>query len=77
LHAPINLASDWNLPIPKDLKIGGILGMADLVNVVDFHSSSWYEKGKYGWIFKNTRSVAFFKCRGYPGLFDIEYPYNL
>ena len=57
-------------PIPR-YQYGGIIGIADLVDVVTRSYSSWYA-GPYGFVLENARLLPFVKNRGQLGLFDTQ-----
>jgi hypothetical protein len=51
------------------LKFGGVIGCVEIVDIVTFSLSTWFE-GPYGWLLARPRFVAFAPLRGMPGLFD-------
>jgi len=50
-----------------ELEAGGIVGMAEIVDCVTEHRSSWFE-GPYGFVLRNRRSLPFVKWTGSLGL---------
>jgi hypothetical protein len=52
---------------PNELKTGGIVGMAEIVDCVSDHRSPWFE-GPYGFVLRNRRSLPFVKWKGALGL---------
>lgn len=55
---------------PDDLDRGGIVGVAQLVDVVTRSASPWYQ-GPYGFVLRDVRPLAFVPYRGALGLFDV------
>lgn len=45
-------------PKPKEMKMGGVIGVVDMVGVVVEHDSPWFF-GPYGFLFKNPKRVMF------------------
>lgn len=41
-----------------EMRAGGIVGVADLVDIVEHHPSPWFE-GPFGWVFANARPLPF------------------
>jgi hypothetical protein len=65
---------DWcqnkcGIRIPDDLDLGGVVGVAELVDCVRTHPSKWKERGCWGWVFKNARPLPFRECQGAMQLF--------
>ena len=57
--------------IPRDaLRCGGVIGSAELVDVVTTHSSRWFE-GPFGFVFQSAQMVPFVACNGSLGLRDV------
>jgi hypothetical protein len=67
------LENQFKVQIPRDLKIGGIVGMADVVDCVDSHRSKWFIEGNFGWVLANQRMLEFRPCKGALGLFRPQY----
>lgn len=60
------------LPQSQDMyELGGIVGVADLVDVVSESSDPWF-CGKYGFILENARSLKFTPYAGQPSLFPVD-----
>lgn len=55
--------SDTNLPL------GGIIGVAEIVDCVTSHPSPWFV-GPYGFVLANVKPVRYIPCRGALGLWD-------
>jgi len=51
------------LPPIEKLKIGGIIGKAEISDCVNESKSEWFV-GKYGFKIKNAKPVAFKPCKG-------------
>jgi len=58
------------IAIPRDLALGGIVGVADLVDIVD-RSDDPYFVGPFGWVLANARALPFHALRGRLGVFSI------
>lgn len=58
------------LPSFERLERGGILGEADLVDVVDDSSSPWFF-GIYGFKLRNAKPLPFRPCRGALKFFEV------
>ncbi len=56
------------LPLPAQFPLGGIIGKARLVNVVQAHESLWFT-GPYGWVLEDVEPVPFEPMPGRLGLF--------
>lgn len=52
----------------EHLHFGGVVGMAQLVDIVTESTSPWF-CGRYGWVLKNARPLPFFPMRGQLSLF--------
>jgi len=63
-------------PSLKELKRGGIIGIAEVVDCVMEHDSKWFT-GEYGIVVENARPLPFHRCRGRLGVFDVDYPYQI
>lgn len=50
------------------LNRGGIVGVAEIVDCVDQHSSRWFV-GRYGFVLRNARPLPFHPCKGALSLF--------
>ena len=48
---------------------GGIIGMAEIVDCVEYHESPWFE-GPFGLVLANVQPVPFIELRGMLGLFN-------
>ena len=67
---PAELARRMNLAIPSELPLGGIVGMVEIVDCVDRHSSRWFE-GPYGFVLRNPRTLPFTPCAGHLGFYEV------
>ena len=63
------IKSKYNVDIPLTIELGGIVGIVDLVDCVENHSSPWYVMGNFGWVLDDTRRLPFRPCKGALGLF--------
>ena len=55
----------------KSCRMGGIVGVATLVDVVRQSSSPWFV-GPYGWVLRDARPLPFTPLRGYPVPFTVN-----
>jgi len=58
------------MPPDHRLKVGGIVGRAVIVDVVERSLSPWFV-GPYGLVLDNMRPVKFTECNGRLGFFDV------
>lgn len=58
-----------DIPAFDAIRRGGIIGVADLVDVVTRHPSPWFF-GPYGFVLANPRAVPFISVKGALGFFD-------
>ena len=49
-----NLPTEVRRPRPEDLQTGVIIGVVDVVEVVNQHESKWFS-GPLGWVLRNSR----------------------
>jgi hypothetical protein len=78
VHAGARLHRDAALPRrspmlgPRDLVFSAILGVVDLVDVVESNRSKWFH-GTFGWVLKNPRPLARpILCKGRLGLWSLS-----
>jgi hypothetical protein len=64
---------DMDIRPPDEWKLGGIVGIAEIVDVVRDHSSPWFF-GPVGLVIRNARPLNFMPVRGQLGFFDVGYP---
>ncbi|WBF05198.1 ASCH_ASC-1 domain containing protein [Burkholderia phage CSP3] len=64
---------DIEMPHPKELERGGIIGVADLMAVVPpaGRTSPWHMEGCYGLYLRNARPLPFIPYTGRLGIFDV------
>ncbi|MCW3678662.1 ASCH domain-containing protein [Burkholderia cenocepacia] len=64
---------DIDLPHPKELERGGIIGAVDLVACFESHGrlSPWHMEGCYGFAVSNARQLPFVPYTGRLGIFDV------
>lgn len=53
----------------QHLRVGGIVGVAEVVDCVTDSDSDWFV-GPYGFVIRNARPVDFIPCSGALGFFD-------
>lgn len=59
------------LPDLDALPLGGIVGRAELVDVVTFHASPWFS-GPFGLVLRNARPEKLRSCTGSLDLFEVD-----
>lgn len=62
------------LGIPED--VGGIIGVAEIVDCVTESDSKWFV-GDYGFVIRNARQLPFMPMKGALGFFKAEYDTSL
>ncbi|PCI53899.1 MAG: hypothetical protein COB36_11720, partial [Alphaproteobacteria bacterium] len=55
-----------------ELRTGGIIGQATLVDCVDKSDSPWFF-GRYGFVLENVKALPFRPCKGQLGFFTPDY----
>ncbi len=76
IHAGAAYMKNQRLPPgirePEDLLFSAILGVVDLVDVVETSRSKWFGGDAYGWVLKNPRPLAKpLPCKGRLGLWPV------
>jgi ASCH domain-containing protein len=70
IHASLKLDRDdcdkYHIDTRK-LKIGGIVGIAEIVDCVSSHKSKWFQ-GRYGFVLRHRKALPFVKWQGGLGL---------
>lgn len=66
----IERISGFDLPHADDLPRGGIVGQAEIVDIVQSSASPWFS-GPYGFVLANTRRLPFRPMPGQPGIFEV------
>ncbi len=62
---------DIRLPASSDFERGGIVGQANLVDVVEESESRWFI-GQYGFVLRGARPLPFTPCRGKLNFFKLS-----
>lgn len=60
------------IPPQEEVLLGGIVGIAEIYDCVTDHPSVWFF-GKYGFVLRGQRPLAFMPLRGQLGFFETEY----
>jgi len=68
---PDELSRRMDISIPSELPLGGIVGMVEIVDCVNRHSSHWFE-GPYGFVLRNPRPLPFTPCIGHLGFYHVQ-----
>jgi ASCH domain len=67
---PIELIEErFGITIPRNLPVGGIVGIVDLVDVVTRHPSPFFS-GPYGFVLANARPVPLIPMNGQLNIWD-------
>jgi len=64
-----DIEEHYDVCIPRDLPVGGIVGVVDIIDVVRDHPSRFFV-GPYGFVLTNARPVAFIPMRGRLNMWD-------
>ena len=70
LRELVKRISGFDLPQAADLPRGGIVGQAEIVDVVQSSPSRWFS-GPYGFVLANARRLPFRPMPGQPGIFEV------
>ncbi len=62
-------STDGPMSYDPPVDLGGIVGVAEIVDCVRSSESAWFV-GKYGFVIRNARPVEFIPVRGQLGFFD-------
>jgi hypothetical protein len=65
-HLPL---PPMDLPSQRELRMGGIVGMARLTHCVNDHPSDWFV-GPWGFVLRDQIPMPFIPCRGQLGFFE-------
>ena len=58
------IARCFGVHLGEDAPVGGVVGIADLIDCVPEHSSKWHVAGHYGFVLANARAMRFKPWRG-------------
>jgi hypothetical protein len=61
----------YEVKLPEDFDVGGIIGKVTLVDCVAKHQSKWF-LGPYGFVLSNAQLISFVPVKGRLGFFQIE-----
>jgi hypothetical protein len=56
--------------LPDDPMTGGIVGVVDIVDVVEDHPSRWAMAGHFHWVLENPRPLPFVELTGKLGIWE-------
>jgi ASCH domain len=65
-----DIAKRFGVRLSDDLKLGGIVGITEIVDCVRSHSSKWCAAGHYAFVLANSRPLPFVQWRGALSLRD-------
>jgi len=57
------------MPARRDIRTGGIVGVAYLHSVTEKKESIWFQ-GKYGFVLTYAKRLPFHRCKGALGFFE-------
>jgi hypothetical protein len=63
------IQASYGIRIPREYDIGGVVGMAEIVDCVRTHPSVWKDDDSWGWVLTNARPLPFRECKGAVGFF--------
>jgi ASCH domain len=65
----------YGVDIPDTLELGGVVGVVDVVDCSNVHTSPWFvkRKGNFAWILSNQRRLPFRACKGALGFFRPDF----
>lgn len=75
-----DMLEDFGITLPKfdDLQLGGIVGMSEVLDIVDeYPQSRWKMSGTKGLILGRSRVLPFMPYKGQLGFFDVQYDKTL
>jgi ASCH domain len=55
----------------KDLPLGGIVGLVDIIGCTINSTSPWF-MGEYGFLLENPRPISLITCKGKLGFYELE-----
>lgn len=55
--------------LPEEFELGGVVGMVQLTDCVDWSESKWFQ-GPIGWVLTRPKKLKFIPLKGRLGLFD-------
>ena len=58
------LVDGFDLPDPAEFKLGGIIGQAELYDIVTNAPSNWAATDQYHWMLRDAKPLEFIPCRG-------------
>ncbi|RUP10306.1 ASCH domain-containing protein [Hyphomicrobium sp.] len=64
----LHIKRKYGVDIPETLEFGGVVGVANVVDCSDAHSSPWFV-GDFAWVLADPRRLSFRPCKGALGLF--------
>ena len=78
IHAGLTVQSqDWEfledmgIVAPKELPVGGIVGIATMTDCVESSRSKWFQ-GPFGFVIKDAYPVKYTPLRGMLRFFDVD-----
>ncbi len=70
-----DILHDYKIEMPVTLPMGGIVGMAEIVDCVteceDENDQEWHEEGFYAFILRNAKELPFHLTKGKLQFFDV------
>ncbi len=56
----------------EDYTLGAIVGVVDLVDIIQESSNPWHMPGQHGWVLANARAIEPIPMKGRQGLFEVS-----
>lgn len=68
------IEAKYHVTIPREeLACGGVVGQANVVDVVAEHPSRWF-LGPWGYVLTRAKPLPFVRCSGQLGIFRLQVP---
>jgi hypothetical protein len=64
-----DLSTRAGIELPEAFKMGGIVGVAEIIACERSHGSGWKDPASWGWVLINARPLPFKPCKGALGFF--------
>lgn len=61
---PAEIEKRFGVRLMSDQKLGGVVGVVDLVDCVRPHASRWYASGHFAFVLANARPLPFVRWKG-------------
>lgn len=75
-NAPQEIWDEFDKNCDEKPVFGGIIGMVNIVDVVEKSESKWKQEFSKGWVLENPKPLPYFRCQGRVGIFDPPEDFN-